>query len=298
LGSASKRLLITGINGFTGLHLQRRLIEAGYDVYGTVIGEHAAPNHYRCDITQRAEVFALIERLKPHYVIHLAAISFAAEENSALIYNVNVAGTQHLLDALSQTTDIRKVILAGSATVYGNQEKETLDETMCPQPVNHYGISKLAVELLARSYSDKFSIIVTRPFNYTGPGQESHFLIPKIVDHFRRKEPVIELGNLDVYREFNDIGFVCEAYKRLLELPDNTLQIVNLCSGRLIALRDVLSLMEEITGHHIEIRVNPKFVRPNEIIRLKGSTTYLNALVGTIVQCSLIDTLKAMYSHE
>lgn len=179
--SPSNTVLITGINGFTGIYLEKFFIEKGFKVFGTVIDIPKQKNHIQCDITQKDQVDHVIQTVKPHYVIHIAAISFVGESNASLIYDVNVIGTENILQSLVEN-DIKpkKVILASSATVYGNQGKEVLDESMCPAPVNHYGCSKLAMEHMASNYFDTFDIIITRPFNYTGVGQEGHFLIPKI----------------------------------------------------------------------------------------------------------------------
>ena len=293
--SPSRRLLITGIAGFTGAHLSRHFAALGYEVFGTTIDAPATPEHFRCDLRDRDALRSVIEHIRPTHVIHLAAISFVGESNASLIYDVNVIGSCNLLDALAQLPQIpQKVILAGSATVYGDQGCEVLDETMCPRPVNHYGCSKLAMEQMASSYRSTLPIIITRPFNYTGPGQEGHFLIPKIVSHFKERKSMIELGNLHVEREFNDIFDVCEIYARLLS-SDAQGETLNLCTGRGVALLSVIDMMNTIAGYEIEVRVNPAFVRPNEIKRLVGSADKLSSLIGTRKPRPVRDTLLSMY---
>lgn len=295
--SHSNRILITGINGFTGVHLEQYLIDQGFDVYGTVIDKAQKNNHIQCDITKKAQVDHVISSVMPDYVIHIAAISFVGESNASLIYDVNVMGTENLLQSLvDNSLTPKKVILASSATVYGNQGQEVLDESMCPSPVNHYGISKLAMEHMAANYFDAFDIIITRPFNYTGVGQEEHFLIPKIVKHFKEKKEIIELGNLDVSREFNDIDFVCEVYKKLLECDTNS-EIVNICSNRGIKLLDVVEMMNELAGYKIEVKVNPAFVRKDEIKSLTGSPKKLFNITENIAQKNFENTLKDMFEN-
>lgn len=289
------KVLITGINGFTGIHLEKYLIGQGFDVYGTVINKAKQKNHIQCDITKKDQVDNVISSVMPDYVIHIAAISFVGESNASLIYDVNVIGTENILHALVKNNiKPKKVILASSATVYGNQGKEVLDESMCPRPVNHYGISKLAMEHMAANYFDALDIIITRPFNYTGVGQEEHFLIPKIVTHFKEEKKEIELGNIYVSREFNSIHSVIDIYYKLL-LCDTKSTIVNLSSSTPIKLLDVIDMMNDIAGYKIDIKVNPAFVRANEIKSLAGSTAKLTTLIGDIKQSPFKNTLIEMY---
>ncbi|HQR83172.1 MAG TPA: NAD-dependent epimerase/dehydratase family protein, partial [Thiotrichales bacterium] len=200
MASHSNRVLITGIDSFTGKYLQQYLEQSGYSVFGT--------SRSNLNITDAAQVNACVEQVQPNYVIHLAGISFVGHPIVEDFYRVNVIGTENVLKALSQyAPNVSKVILASSATVYGNQGIDVLDEALCPQPVNHYGVSKYAMELIARTYFDKLPIILVRPFNYVGLGQPEQFVIPKIVKHFREDAATIELGNIQVEREFNSVYF-------------------------------------------------------------------------------------------
>ena len=294
----NNKVLITGINGFTGVHLEQYLKNQGLDVYGTVISTPTASHHLQCDITKKAEVDKVVSTVRPDYVIHIAAISFVGESDASLIYDVNVIGTENLLQSfIDHNINPKKVILASSATVYGNQGKEVLDESMCPAPVNHYGISKIAMEHMAGTYFDKLNIIVTRPFNYTGIGQASHFLIPKIVDHFKAQKSEIELGNINVAREFNDIRFVVDIYHKLL-LCDAKSTTVNLSSNQPIMLLEVIEIMNKIAGYKILVKVNPAFVRPNEIKSLAGSTAQLENIIPASEPVPLQQTLLTMYKSE
>lgn len=292
-----EKVLITGINGFTGIHLEKYLTEQGLDVFGTVIDTPKTKNHFQCNITHKAEVKNIISTIKPDYVVHIAAISFVGESNASLIYDVNVLGTENILQALvDNNVKPKKIILASSATIYGNQGKEVLDESMCPKPVNHYGCSKLAMEHIVKNYFNTFNIIITRPFNYTGIGQEKHFLIPKIINHYAKKAPFIELGNIHIAREFNDIEDVIKIYYRLL-LSDVSSSIVNLSSNKPVKLLDVIEQMNTIARYTMEVRVNPDFVREHEIVSLAGSTKKLQNIIGNIEHTPINKTLSTMYMH-
>ena len=281
------RVLITGIDGFTGRHLKNYLSD--YDVFGTSLLK-SGDNVYKCDVTDEESVKQVLEKVKPEVIIHLAALSFVGYGNINDFYKVNVIGSENILKNAKNA----KVIVASSATVYGNQSKEVLNEDMCLNPNNHYALSKYSAEQIAKNYFDKLNVIIVRPFNYTGVWQEEHFLVPKIVKHFKERKKEIKLGNLDVIREFNDVSFVCEAYKRLIN-SDVHGEILNIASSRGIKLLDIVKYMEDIAGYKIKIIQDEKFIRKNEIKKLIGSNKKLFSLIGEISQPDFYQTLKVMY---
>lgn len=292
---ASDRVLITGIDSFTGRHLTAHLSACGYSVYGTTLGAGDGHRSYTCDLADAQSCAQVIETVKPNYVIHLAGISFVGHANTAAFYQINTIGTENLLNAIVQfASDIRKVLLASSATVYGNQTVDVLFEDLSPRPTNHYGMSKLSMEFVAANYFAQLPIIITRPFNYTGVGQPAHFLVPKIVTHFKERKAVIELGNLQVAREFNDVDFACDVYAKLLSCSQDGL-VTNLCSGQAINLMTIVEQMNQIAGYDIDVQVNPAFVRANEIPYLVGSPACLESLIGKIPSMDIADTLRRMY---
>lgn len=290
-----KKVLITGVDSFTGIHLSSNLEKFGFDVYGTSLFE-SSEKKYQCDITIQDDIKKVLENVKPDYLIHLSGVSFAAHGDNLDFYKVNTIGTTNILDTLIELGQKpSKVILASSATVYGNLGLTVLEESLCPKPANHYGASKYAMECLASSYFDKLSIIITRPFNYTGVGQTEYFLIPKIIKHYKERKETIELGNLDVSREFNDVSFVCDIYNQLLKSDINS-EVVNICSGFGIKLLDVIEMMNEIAGYKIKVHVNPDFVRRDEIKTLTGSTKKLFDIIGEVKQKEFQEILRTMYN--
>jgi nucleoside-diphosphate-sugar epimerase len=275
------------LEGFTGYYLKSQLIQLGYSVIGL-----------RSDLTHRESVIQELFEIKPECVVHLAGISFAAHNDISSIYNVNVQGSVNLLDGVAELeSPPHKVILASSATVYGNVESSVLSETLCPKPVNHYGCSKLSMENLARNYAERFPLLFVRPFNYTGIGHAEHFLIPKIVKAYKNREQSIELGNLEVSREFNDVRDVVKIYADLLTCETDE-QVVNLCSGKTVSLMKVIDLMNKIAGYRIEVQVNNDFVRKNEIKELSGDFHLLKELVNPTFNHKIEDTLRWMYESS
>ena len=294
------RTLLTGAAGFTGRYLATLLAERGHDVHGLV---HFQPDEpvvgasslYTADLADRTAMQRVVEEVLPDYVVHLAAIAFVGHDDVAEMYRANIVGTRQLLDVLARSERTpRSVILASSANVYGNARSGVLDETMTPAPANDYGVSKLATEHLGRIYGDRLPIITVRPFNYTGVGQSTSFLIPKIVDHVRRRAPFIEMGNTDVARDFSDVRTVVDAYARLLVAPDAIGRTFNICSGHAVTLREVLDAVGRLGGHVPEVRINPALVRADEVKTLSGSSARLEAVIGTLDRIDLADTLRWM----
>lgn len=295
------RVLVTGMNGFTGHYLAEALERAGYEVHGTVRpGEPAGPSHHAVDLSDTVTLRGLIDAIEPTHVIHLAAVSFVAHGDVDEIYRTNLLGTRNLLNALASRhgrTQIPDcVILASSANIYGNADVSPIDEDVPPRPANDYAVSKSAMEQMAALWAAELPITIVRPFNYTGVGQSNQFLIPKIIDAYSRRSDALELGNLDVHRDFSDVRDVVGAYVGLLQAsPRKTL---NICSGRTHTLRDVLETVSTLSGHRLEIRVNPQFVRTNEVRVLQGSAARLREILPDWQPRPLEETLAWMLAAK
>ena len=293
------KVFITGADGFTGRYLSKELMSDGHEVCG--LARKADPSASRrllvCDLLDREALTETLAIEKPDAVVHLAAIAFVGHGDVSEVYQTNVVGTRNLLEALTKSgCKPRSVLLASSANVYGNTDREVIDEAVKPEPANDYAISKLAMEFVARLWEGKLPITIARPFNYTGVGQSSNFLLPKIVSHFRDKAPVLELGNLHVIRDFSDVRTVVTAYSRLL-MGQFSGRTFNVCSGVGYSLLDIIAIMRGLTVHHPEIRVNFDYVRANEVHKLIGSNNELRTAIGALQPIPLRETLRWMLEH-
>lgn len=290
-----QHVLITGVSGFTGRHLATSLADAGWEIFG--LGPErlsVESDHLDVDLADTQTISAWIAKVQPTHVVHLAALTHVVGDPLSF-YRGNVLGTESLLEALSQA-DIQpaKVLIASSANIYGNALHSPIAESAPIHPVNHYALSKAAMELLVAKWFVRMPIVLTRPFNYTGPGQSDAFVFPKIVAAYRRRDAVLRLGNLDVARDISDVRFVCEAYRRLL-VSDTHSEVINVCSGRSVALLAVLDLMEQIAGYRPRIEVDPAFIRKDEIKDLCGDPSRLFERVGAIEPTPLRSLLQFMY---
>lgn len=294
------KALITGVTGFTGRYMAEELAAHGYEVHGLsyrpLQGELPASIAaiHCCSLNEPQMLKDLLLELRPSHVVHLAAVSFVAHTDADAIYRANLIGTRHLLEALRPVADgLAAVILASSANVYGNTEG-VLDESSPFAPANDYAVSKTAMEYLARLYQRQLPLIITRPFNYTGVGQSEQFLIPKIIAHTRRGAEFIELGNLDIARDFCDVRDVVRAYRRLLETQDAIGQTVNICSGTAHTLQYVLQQAALISGHQMQVRINPAYIRSADVKNLFGCNARLTRLIGEHKPIELRETLRWM----
>lgn len=294
---AGKRALITGINGFTGRYVAAELSAAGYRVFGLGSLPSTQEDYLQVNLLNVDELTDAIAQVKPDVVVHLAAIAFVGHGDTSAFYSVNVVGTRNLLQALYDCgKSLDAILIASSANVYGNSIEGKLDESTPANPANDYAVSKLAMEYMTKIWMDKLPIFITRPFNYTGVGQAENFLLPKIVKHYKEKATIIELGNIDVWRDFTDVRALSKAYVALLQAKPVG-ETINVCSGRTYSLREAVALCEKISAHSLEIRVNPAFVRPNEVKSLCGDASKLRAAIGVWDTPPLEETLRWMLEN-
>jgi len=294
---SGKRVLVTGASGFTGRYMVAELLAQGCHVVAlgsqdTVEGAHET---IVADLRNPEELVAAVAAARADRVVHLAALAFVGHGNVEDFYSVNLLRTRNLLAALEQTEyPPAHILLASSANVYGNASAGVLDEDTIPSPANDYAVSKLAMEHVAGLWHGRLPITVVRPFNYTGVGQAGQFLIPKIVSHFARRAEVMELGNLEVARDFGDVRSVVAAYGQLLQTSAAIGRTVNVCTGLGHTLMEIVQMCARITGHALEIRVNPAFVRANEVKILVGDNRRLRSLIGNWDPVPMEQTLRWM----
>jgi nucleoside-diphosphate-sugar epimerase len=164
--SNNQRVLVTGLQGFTGLHLAAELEANGYEVWGLGDIDPTRPRSVKANLLDLASLRAAVLAAQPHYVVHLAGVAFVGHGQPKAFYDVNLVGTRNLLEALEPlSSQLKCVLLASSANVYGNLQGGLLSEANPVNPANDYAVSKLAMEYMAKLWLPKVPVVMARPFN-------------------------------------------------------------------------------------------------------------------------------------
>jgi GDP-4-dehydro-6-deoxy-D-mannose reductase len=281
------RLLVTGADGFVGVHLCGHLEAQGDEVirYGgpTASGTLAKA----IDIRNKADVARMISDAQPEAVIHLAGWASVGSSYSepASCFEVNALGSAYVLDGLRKHAPNARLLLISSGEVYG--ELATGGDCTESDPVtpkSPYAVSKLAAELVARQFFSSYGtqVVIARSFNHVGKGQDERFVIPTLARQLRAvaegKAPTrLMVGNLDPIRDFSSVLDVVEAYRVLVDrgLPG---EVYNVCSGRAKSIHELVSELVESAGVEVDIVVDPERVRASDIARLVGNPSKINTL--------------------
>jgi GDP-4-dehydro-6-deoxy-D-mannose reductase len=281
-----QRVLITGISGFVGSSLQSSLDPLQYEVYGFDLRfESHNDRTFAGEITDRAALVKAIRKSRPDIVFHLAGVLKA--ELFETFYNVHVLGTSVLFEAIMETGQRPRVVLAGSSAVYGSGSgKRPISESFKPRPATHYAVSKLTQELVAFRYHTSFDLPVmcVRTFNLLGPGL-SPDLAPaafarQIVQAEKEGLPAkIFTGDLSARRDYVDVRDAVRAYALVAE-RGSAGQIYNVCSGRAIAIRECLRILSEQARVPIETILDPARVQNNDIPIQVGSADKIRKSTG------------------
>lgn len=287
------KILLTGAEGFTGKYFSSVAAKAGYECISL---NSLAEDGQRVDLRNKNQLQEVLSGKQFDYLVHLAAISFVNHGDISDIYNVNAIGTFNLLDALKEAGIVlKKQLICSSANVYGVAENAFFNENSVLNPQNDYAVSKVAMEY-GLNFRTQTPTVVVRPFNYTGVGQAAHFLVPKMVSAYKSKANVLQLGNLEVARDFSDVRDVVNYYMQLL-LSDAAVGVFNICSGKSTSLMLIKQTLQELTGFSPEIQVNPQFVRANEIKMLRGDHSRLRAFTKSSDTREIRDTLEWMLQN-
>ncbi|MCS7092249.1 MAG: GDP-mannose 4,6-dehydratase [Patescibacteria group bacterium] len=295
------KLLITGASGFVGKHFIARCHHYFSRIIGITNTSEVTIQQFpnveirQLDLLKFNELCDLVKKEHLDAVLHLAGLTSAGASKQRpyeTIY-VNSTITLNLLEVIRRFAGNCRFLYVSSADIYANSEVPIKEDHLL-DPQNPYAVSKLNGEYTCKTYATCYGIpvIITRPFNHTGPGQSYQFFIPSVIKQISNlveQRGVIEVGNIDVVREFLDVRDVCDAY--LLLLQKNICEgTYNVSAGKGYLLRDVIELIASIYGKKVQIKVDPVRYRKNEKNILVGDASKLNQL-GWSHKYTLKDTL-------
>ncbi len=297
-----KRLLVTGRHGFVGATL------AGMVAADPALAEWQLTDvPVELDLRDPVQARAVVDAAAPDTVLHLAAISNVPESfrNPEATLAVNLIGTLHLLQALQQRGFAGPVVFVGTGDIYGLVPEAELPiaETRTPAPRNPYAVSKFAAEILCWQWtvSERLNIRLARPFNHIGPGQSDAFVVASLARQIAaikagRRDPVVDVGDIDVTRDFTDVRDVVRAYLLLLERGAAG-ETYNICSGEERSVRELLLRMAGLAGVDVAIRQDPARMRPGEQRRVRGNPAKIRRATGWAAATPLDESLRAMLAH-
>jgi GDP-4-dehydro-6-deoxy-D-mannose reductase len=293
----TSRILVTGHTGFVGTALAERTSRIGLT--------NAAGKSV--DLLDAGSVHASIAFHRPDAVIHLAAQTFVPESfaNPVATYEVNFLGTHNLLSALKDIEFKGTVIFVSSADIYGALSEVELPATEATplRPLNPYAVSKIAAESLCRYWfaAEGLNVIIARPFNHIGPGQSERFALSDFSKRIIRikhglEEPVLNVGDLDVTRDFTDFRDVIEAYLLLL-VRGKPGETYNICSGTERNMRDAVHELAELAGVKIQLKTDLARLRKSGQKRAVGSAEKLQIDTGWKPTTPWTTSLKDMLNY-
>lgn len=288
------RALITGADGFVGIHLSDHLAAQGDEVIASAT-----------DITDRDVLIAAFADAKPEVVYHLAAQADVGGswDNPVETLRVNVEGTLNTLDA-ARLAGAERVLAVTSADIYGRVDPEDLPltESQPIRPVSPYAASKGAADMmcLQATLGRGLDVVRARSFNHLGPGQSDRFvasaIASRIVANERSGEPYVRVGNLAAHRDFTDVRDVVRAY-RLLMVDGLSGEAYNVCSGVDRSIDELARILIDLAATDIELEPDPELLRPVDVMVLRGDNTKLRECTGWAPEIPIETTLHDLLQY-
>ncbi len=299
--------LVTGAEGFAGSHLVDLLQSRGTPLVawhrpGKTPHDASGQTWEAVELLDRSAVRDAIARLRPAVVYHCAGAAHVGQswDNTTSTFATNVRATHFLLDALERAEVPARVLIPSSALVYAPAER-ALTEGDALVPASPYGLSKLAQELLGSRAKGALRVAIARAFNHVGPRQDPMFVASSFarriadIEH-GRCAPEISVGNLDARRDLTDVRDTVRAYTLILErgAPGRP---YNVCTGRAIAIRDLLNMMIVRAKVSVTVTVDPTRYRRNDTPLLLGDPTRLSTELGWKPEIPLEQTVDDLLAY-
>jgi GDP-4-dehydro-6-deoxy-D-mannose reductase len=306
------RVLVTGITGFAGSHLVDYMLGRGdVEVYGTIRWRSRTENieHFRsqvnlieCDLRDSTSTRDMLEQVKPEWIFNLAAQSFVPTSWNAPHESIstNALGQLNLFEAVRRIGLKPRVQIACSSEEYGlvMPDELPIKETNPLRPLSPYAVSKVAQDLLAYQYFKSYGmdVVRTRGFNHEGPRRPNVFVASDFAFQIAEvekglREPVMYVGNLEARRDFTDVRDMVKGYWLALEKGESG-DVYNICSGKSYSIQEVLDQLLDMTDERIEVRQDPRRLRPSDVPVLEGDPSKFHAVTGWKPKIPFEQTLR------
>ena len=311
------KVLITGITGFVGSHLADFLLKKGdIEIYGIERWRSRTENieHVKdritlmgCDIRDASSVKKLIEKIKPERIFHLAAQSFVPTSWHAPqeTLTTNIIGELNVFEAVRGLGINPLIQIACSSEEYGliKEDELPVKETNPLRPLSPYAVSKVGQDLLGYQYYKSYglNIIRTRGFNHSGPRRGEVFVCSDFAKQIakiekKKQKPVIHVGNLEAIRDFTDVRDMVKAYWLATE-KGKPGEVYNICSGKGWKIKEVLDILLSLTKEKIEIKQDPKRMRPSDVPVLVGDSAKFRKATGWKPEIPFEKTLEDLLNY-
>lgn len=304
----SKKVLVTGADGFIGSHLVELLVENGYQVRALSLYNSFNYWGWLEDIPQTKDIEVVTGDVRDPFfcneitkgidiVYHLAALiaipySYVAPQSYV---ETNVTGTLNICKA-AMANNVSRVIHTSTSEVYGTAQFVPINELHPLQPQSPYSASKISADMMAMSFYNSFKLPVTiaRPFNTYGPRQSARAVIPTIISQLANGEKNIKLGDVRPTRDFNFVTDTCRGFLALGESSKTIGRTVNIGSNYEISVGDTFKMIQKIMKVEANIITDENRLRPenSEVHRLWCDNTLISELTGYKPEISLDEGLK------
>jgi GDP-4-dehydro-6-deoxy-D-mannose reductase len=288
------RALITGISGLAGGYLADRLMGEGFEVFGLDVipppKGHGSFVFRAGDVTDMGTVLGVMGQVRPDFIVHLASIGLTEKQRQMAekVYATNIMGTLNVFEAVLRAGIDCRILVTGSSAAYGftPEGENPIKESHLLRPINHYGTSKAAQDMLAYQYWKGFGlkVIRTRTFNNTAPGESPEFVCSGFAKQIAEmekglKKPVIQVGNLSSVRDFTDTRDVIEGYYLLLKegIPG---EAYNIGSGKGVSVEEILRILGGLSTVSFRIRRAKERMRAADVPVQIGDCSKIRDLTG------------------
>lgn len=291
MDNPKKVSLVTGGAGFIGSELVLQLLD---DDHKVIVYDNFSFGH-RSNLPDQGDRLQIVEgdildldKLEkvfkdnePNYVFHLAALHFIPYciSNPQETIRVNVEGTVNVLEAMKDNRP-EAFVFASTAAIYPIKDTPNQEDDE-PGSMEIYGASKLYGEDLVKLFYRETGVkcAVARLFNAFGPRETNPHVIPEIIIQLKERNR-INLGNIEPKRDFIHTSDMCRAFRMLAESGAYEFDTFNLGQGEEVSIREVVSMMSEITGQPIKIVTDPTRVRKVERMHLVSDNTKIKETIG------------------